>query len=142
MPQIFLVYKFSNIYFISKFLLLIIIHVKHRWICKHSYLDFWLFLFYTGVQSINNVLVVSGRQQMDSVFHIYVSILSQIPLPHNIEQSSCGPCLSMFNPMSQIFKKLCVSSLTHLHGTQEHDHSLKYLHSYSIILWFKEKYLF
>ena len=100
MPQIFLVYTLSNIYFISK-LLLLIIHVKHRWVCKHSYLDFWLFflLFYPGVQPINNVLIVSGRQQMDSVIHICVSILPQTPFPHNIEQNSCGPCcLFMFNP--------------------------------------------
>ena len=37
-------------------------------------------------------MIVSGRQQRDSVIHIGISILFQIPLlsklPHNIEQSS------------------------------------------------------
>ena len=49
---------------------------------------------------INNVVLVSGVQQSDSVIHIYVSILFQILFPfvllHNIEQSSLccaiGPC--------------------------------------------------
>ena len=40
---------------------------------------------------INNVVLVSGVQQSDSVIHIHVSILFQILLPfrllHNIEQS-------------------------------------------------------
>ena len=63
-----------------------------------GFLTFFL-LFYPGVQPINNVLIVSGRQQMDSVIHICVSILPQTPFPHNIEQNSCGPCcLLMFNP--------------------------------------------
>ena len=55
---------------------------------------------------INNVMLVSGVQQSDSVIHIYVSILFQILFPfkllHNIEQSSLcytvGPCwLSILN---------------------------------------------
>ena len=33
------------------------------------------FLFYIGVQLINNVVLVSGVQQSDSVIHIHVSIL-------------------------------------------------------------------
>ena len=41
---------------------------------------------------INNVVIVSGVQQSDSVIHIHVSILFQIlflfRLLHNIEQSS------------------------------------------------------
>ena len=49
---------------------------------------------------INNVVIVSGVQQSDSVLHIHVSILFQILFPfrllHNIEQSSLcytvGPC--------------------------------------------------
>ena len=49
-------------------------------------------LFYVGVQSINNVVIISGGQQRDSVIHINVSILPQTPLPsrlpHNFEQSS------------------------------------------------------
>ena len=57
-------------------------------------------LFYIGVQLINNVVLVSGVQQSDSVIHIHVSILFQILLPirllQNIEQSSLcyavGPC--------------------------------------------------
>ena len=49
---------------------------------------------------INNVVLVSGVQQSDSVIHIYVSILFQILFPfrllYNIEQSflcyTVGPC--------------------------------------------------
>ena len=37
---------------------------------------FFNFLFYIGVQLINNVLI-SGVQQRDSNIHIYVSILFQ-----------------------------------------------------------------
>ena len=41
---------------------------------------------------INNVVLVSGVQQSESVIHIHVSILFQILFPfgllHNIEQSS------------------------------------------------------
>ena len=40
----------------------------------------------------SNVVIVSGRQQRDSVIHKYVCILPQTPfpsrLPHNIKQSS------------------------------------------------------
>ena len=63
------------------------------------------FLFYMGVQQINNVMTVSGGQQRDSAILIHVSIFSQTPLPsrlpHNTEQSSLtyrvDPCwLSIF----------------------------------------------
>ena len=55
---------------------------------------------------MNNVMLVSGVKQSDSVIHILVSILFQIILPfrllQNIEQSSLcctvGPCwLSVLN---------------------------------------------
>ena len=55
---------------------------------------------------INNIVIVSGRQQRDSAIHLYVSILPQslFPsrLPHTIEQSSLcytvHPCwLSILN---------------------------------------------
>ena len=60
--------------------------------------DFLYFLFFflnfsfcLGVWPINNVVMVSGGQQRDSVIHIHVSILSQTPLPsrlpHHTEQS-------------------------------------------------------
>ena len=43
---------------------------------------------------INNVVLVSGVWQSDSIIHIYVSILVQILFPfrllHNIEQSALG----------------------------------------------------
>ena len=60
---------------------------------------FFSFLFYIGVYPINNVVIVSGAQQSNSV-HTHVSLLPQAPvpsrLPHNIEQSSlcytAGPC--------------------------------------------------
>ena len=55
---------------------------------------------------INNVVLVSGVQQSDSVIHIHVSFLFQVLFPfrllQNIEQSSLcytvGPCwLSILN---------------------------------------------
>ena len=55
---------------------------------------------------INDVVLVSGIQQSDSVIHVHVSILAQIlflfRLLHSIEQSSLdytvGPCwLSILN---------------------------------------------
>ena len=64
------------------------------------------FLYCIGVQPVNNVVIASGEQQMESAKHIYVSILPQTPLasrlPHNIEQSSLcctvSPCqLSILN---------------------------------------------
>ena len=67
---------------------------------NHSKIFFLNFLFYIGVQLINNVVLVSGVQQSDSVIHIHVSILFQILFPirllQNIEQNSLcytvGPC--------------------------------------------------
>ena len=58
------------------------------------------FLFYIGVELINNVVLASGLQQSDSAIHIHLSILLQILFPcrllKNIEQSSLcytvGPC--------------------------------------------------
>ena len=41
----------------------------------------FLFLFYTGVQMINTVVIVSSGQERDSAIHIHVSILPQTP-PH------------------------------------------------------------
>ena len=63
-------------------------------------------LFYIGVQLVNNVVLVSGVQQSDSVIHTHVPILFQILFPirllQNIEQGSLcytvGPCwLSILN---------------------------------------------
>ena len=42
------------------------------------------FLFYIGEQLINNVVLVSGVQQSDSVIHIHVSILFQILFPYRL----------------------------------------------------------
>ena len=59
---------------------------------------------------INNIVLVSGVQQSDSVIHIEVSILFQIPFPfrllQNTEQSSLcytvGPCSAyMLSPIFQ-----------------------------------------
>ena len=59
--------------------------------------SFFNFLFYIGVQLINNAVLISGVQQSDLVIHICVSILFQILFPfrllHNIEQSS--PCYTV-----------------------------------------------
>ena len=66
---------------------------------------------------INNVVLVSGVQQSDSVIHIHVSILFQIlfPILQNIEQSSLcstvGPCwLSICLSVSFLF---CFFPLKH-----------------------------
>ena len=52
------------------------------------------FLFYTRVQPINNVVIISGAQQSDSALHIHVSILLQIPLssrlPYYIGRVPCA----------------------------------------------------
>ena len=62
--------------------------------------------FLLCLQSINNVVIVSGGQQSDPAKYIHVSILHQTPFPsrllHNIDQSSLcytvGPCwLSILN---------------------------------------------
>ena len=52
------------------------------------FLNFFYFSFYIGVQLINNVVLVSGVQQSDSVIYTHVSILFPIRLLQNIEQSS------------------------------------------------------
>ena len=81
------------------------------------YFFFFNFLFYIGVQPINNVVIVSGEHQRDSAICIHVSILPSTPLlsrlPHNIEQSSLcytvDPCwLSILN----IAVWTCPNSLT------------------------------
>ena len=73
-----------------------------------DYMDihFFNFLFYSGIELINNVVLVSGIQQSDSIILIHVAILSKIlflcRLLQSIEQSSLcyilGPCwLSVLN---------------------------------------------
>ena len=42
---------------------------------SHLLILFLNFLFYIGVQLINNVVIVSGGRQSDSVIHVHVSIL-------------------------------------------------------------------
>ena len=55
----------------------------------HSVLFFFLnFLFYIGEQLINNVVLVSGAQQSESVIHIHVPTLFQILFPYRSLQSS------------------------------------------------------
>ena len=72
------------------------------------FFNFYLnkFLFYIEVQLVNNVVLVSGEQQSNSVIHVHVSILFPILFPSkllpNIEQSSlcytAGLCwLSILN---------------------------------------------
>ena len=70
-----------------------------------TYLFFIKFLFYIGLQMINNVMIVSGEQQRGSAIHIHGSIYLQTPLlcklPYNIEWSSMcytvGPCSVQFS---------------------------------------------
>lgn len=83
---------------------------------------FRLFLFYTGVKSIYNDVIVSGVQQSGPVTHTCVSVLFQILFPfrssQNIEPRSlrctAGPCwLSVSNTAvcvcpSQIPVYLCL----------------------------------
>ena len=79
---------------------------RHRVWLYFLFLFFLNFLFYIGVQLINNVVLVSGVQRSDSVTHVHVSLLFQIlflfRLLHNTEQSSlcyiASPCwLSILN---------------------------------------------
>ena len=78
--------------------------------CIHSTLFFYLqtlnCLFWIGVQTINNVVIIPDEQQRDSAIHIQISILPQTPFPsrlaYSTEQSSMcytvGPCwLSILN---------------------------------------------
>ena len=57
-----------------------------------SFYFFFNFLFFIGVELINDVVIIPGGQQRDSAIHIHVFILPQTPIPssllHNIEQSS------------------------------------------------------
>ena len=46
------------------------------------------FLFYIGAQLINNVVLLSGVQQSDSVIHIHISIFFQILFPLKGEQNN------------------------------------------------------
>ena len=48
---------------------------------KISPTSFKKFVFYIGVEPINNVVRVSGAHQSYLAIHIHVSILSQSPLP-------------------------------------------------------------
>ena len=49
-------------------------------------LIFFNFLFYTGVQLIHNVVLVSGIRQSDLLIWIHVSILFQILFPYRLLQ--------------------------------------------------------
>ena len=77
-------------------------------------LHFFKVLFYIGVELINNVRIVSGVPQSDSVIHTHGSILSQIFSPfrllQNTEQSSqcytVGPCCSSILNMIHVNPKL------------------------------------
>ena len=60
----------------------------------HAYsFSFFNFLFYIGVQLINNVVLVSGLQSGDSVIHIHVSVLFQILSPFRLLQNIEFPVL-------------------------------------------------
>ena len=67
---------------------------------SHSFFLKKDFLFYIGVQLINNVVLASGVHQSNSVVHIHVSILFQIVFPimllQSVKQSflcyTVGPC--------------------------------------------------
>lgn len=128
MPQIFWSTHFQ-IFISFQALLLLIIHVKH--VDEYANTAIWIFFtfffyFYVGVQPINNVLVVpldSKWTQLHSHMCIHSSPNSSITL----SRGSHDLCLFMFN-------QLYVSLLTHLHRTQGHGHSLKYLLNHSLVL--------
>lgn len=120
MPQIFLSLHIFKYLFHSKLLLLIImLNIDGMQTRLFGFLTFFL-LFYVGVQPINNVLVVSGRQQMDSVIHICVSFFPKLPSHITLSRT---PVVLVYSCLIQLY----VSLLTHLHRTQGHGHSLEYL---------------
>ena len=59
-----------------------------------GFLLFKKFLFHIGVQFTNNVVLVSGAQESDSVIHIHVSTLFQILFPFRLLQNTEQTCLS------------------------------------------------
>ena len=54
-------------------------------LCGHDL--YFEFLFYIGVQMINNAVLVSSVQQSDSFIHVHVSILFQILFPFKLLQN-------------------------------------------------------
>ena len=48
--------------------------------------NFFYMIYNISIQSINNVLIVSGGQQRDSAIHTHVSVLPQNPLPSRLPQ--------------------------------------------------------
>ena len=71
---------------------------------------FSIFLFYIGVQFINNVLLVPGEGQSDSVIHIHLSILFQILF--SIKLLSRVPCTIQLDILVIHFKYSSVYMLT------------------------------
>ena len=57
---------------------------------SHLFIYFESLLFCIGVQLINNVVIISGGRQRDSIIHIHVSPPTPLPsrLSYNFEQSS------------------------------------------------------
>ena len=62
-------------------------HTTKQTICVYIYIYFYNFEFCIGVQLINNVVIVSGRQQRDSGIHIHIFILPQTPLPSRLSSA-------------------------------------------------------
>ena len=91
-----------------------ILESSYYWWCwSHSLFSsfsfFPYFLFYKGVQLINNVVLVSGVQKSNSVIHIHVSVLFQIYLKLliNLENSAVATGLEKISFHSNPKERQC-----------------------------------
>ena len=61
--------------------------LPQTWWSQDSWISFFFFLIFIGVELTYNVVLVSGIQQSESVIHIHISILFQILFPYRSLQS-------------------------------------------------------
>ena len=73
--------------------------------------SFLNFLCCIGVYPINNLVIVSGRQQRDSAIHIPVSLLPQSPLPSRLPRNPEQSSLLTSNIWSFKFFSICGKSI-------------------------------
>ena len=84
----------------------------------HLFIYFESFLFHIGVQLINNVVILSGGQQRDSIIHTHVPILPKLPSHPGFHMTlsrvlcyTVGPCWLPILNIAAVYK-LIPSSLT------------------------------
>ena len=84
----------------------------------HLFIYFESFLFHIGVQLINNVVILSGGQQRDSIIHTHVPILPKLPSHPGFHMTlsrvlcyTVGPCWLPILNTAAVYK-LIPSSLT------------------------------